>query len=74
MTTPLRLGIAGLGTVGRGVVRIVQTHAEKLSQRAGRPVVITAVSAQSKSKTFVIVKIYHFTQIEIEIFCRIITF
>jgi len=50
MTTPLRLGIAGLGTVGRGVVRIVQTHAEKLSLRAGRPVVITSVSAQSKTK------------------------
>ena len=50
MTAPLRLGIAGLGTVGRGVVRIVQTHTEKLALRAGRPVVITAVSAQSKTK------------------------
>jgi len=50
MTTPLRLGIAGLGTVGVGIVRIVQKHAELLEKRAGRPVVITAVSARSKTK------------------------
>lgn len=50
MTNPLRLGIAGLGTVGSGVVKIVQTHADMLATRAGRPVVITAVSARSKTK------------------------
>ena len=47
---PLRLGIAGLGTVGIGTVKIVQRHAEMLAARAGRPVVITAVSARSKTK------------------------
>ena len=50
MSEPLRLGIAGLGTVGVGIVRIVQKHAELLTTRAGRPVVISAVSARSKSK------------------------
>ncbi|MEM9786632.1 MAG: homoserine dehydrogenase [Pseudomonadota bacterium] len=50
MTSPLRLGIAGLGTVGVGVVRIVQNHAELLEKRTGRPVTITAVSARSKTK------------------------
>lgn len=50
MTSPLRLGIAGLGTVGVGVVKIVQQHADLLATRAGRPVVITAVSARTKSK------------------------
>ena len=50
MTKPLRLGIAGLGTVGVGVVRIVQKHAELLEKRAGRPIVISAVSARSQSK------------------------
>mgnify|MGYP002628890047 FL=1 len=50
MTNPLRLGIAGLGTVGVGIVRIVQKHAALLEKRAGRPVVITAVSARSKTK------------------------
>ena len=50
MTTPLRLGIAGLGTVGVGIVRIVQKHAALLELRAGRAVEIIAVSARSKTK------------------------
>jgi homoserine dehydrogenase len=50
MTTPLRLGIAGLGTVGVGIVRIVQKHATLLEKRAGRPIEIVAVSARSKTK------------------------
>ena len=48
--TPLRLGIAGLGTVGIGVVKIVQRHADLLAVRSGRPVVITAVSARDRTK------------------------
>ena len=50
MPAPLRLGLAGLGTVGIGVVRIVQTHADLIAARAGRPVVITAVSARDPKK------------------------
>ena len=50
MTTPLRLGIAGLGTVGVGVLKIVQQQADLLAARAGRPVQITAVSARSRDK------------------------
>ena len=50
MTTPLRLGIAGLGTVGVGIVRIVQKHSALLALRAGRSVEIVAVSARSKTK------------------------
>lgn len=50
MADPLRLGIAGLGTVGAGVVKIVRQKANLLGARAGREVVITAVSARSKSK------------------------
>ena len=50
MTKPLRLGIAGLGTVGTGVVRIVQRRADLLAARAGRPVEVTAVSARTKGK------------------------
>jgi len=50
MTTPLRLGIAGLGTVGTGVVRIVRQKAELLAARAGRPVTISAVSARTRDK------------------------
>ncbi|MEL7098655.1 MAG: homoserine dehydrogenase [Pseudomonadota bacterium] len=50
MTTPLRLGIAGLGTVGAGVVRIVRQQAALLEARTGRKIEITAVSARDKAK------------------------
>ncbi|MFT3688924.1 homoserine dehydrogenase [Paenirhodobacter sp.] len=48
--SPLRLGIAGLGTVGIGVVKIVQRHADLLAARSGRAVQITAVSARDRAK------------------------
>jgi homoserine dehydrogenase len=48
MSMPFRLGIAGLGTVGAGVVKIVQTHGAMLAAKAGRAVEITAVSARSR--------------------------
>ncbi|MFT3974982.1 MAG: homoserine dehydrogenase [Amaricoccus sp.] len=50
MTAPLRIGLAGLGTVGTGVVRILQTHAGLVAARAGRPVEIVAVSARSRRR------------------------
>ena len=50
MSSPLRLGIAGLGTVGIGVVKILQRHADLLALRSGRPVQITAVSARDRMK------------------------
>ena len=50
MTIPLRLGIAGLGTVGVGVVRIIHQQAALIEARIGRKVVISAVSARSKNK------------------------
>ncbi|TNF18201.1 MAG: homoserine dehydrogenase [Rhodobacteraceae bacterium] len=50
MTTPLRLGIAGLGTVGAGTVKIVRQKAHLLAVRAGRPVEISAVSARNRDK------------------------
>ncbi|MDN5569536.1 MAG: homoserine dehydrogenase [Paracoccus sp. (in: a-proteobacteria)] len=50
MSSPLRLGIAGLGTVGIGVVKIIQKHADLLAKRSGRDVCITAVSARDRMK------------------------
>jgi homoserine dehydrogenase len=50
MSDPLRLGIAGLGTVGAGVVKIVRRNAALVAARAGRPVTISAVSARSRDK------------------------
>ncbi|MGN0934434.1 homoserine dehydrogenase [Falsigemmobacter intermedius] len=50
MTAPLRLGIAGLGTVGVGVVRLIQEEAALIAARAGRSIEITAVSARDRKK------------------------
>ena len=49
-TNALRLGIAGLGTVGTGVLDILAAHGDLVAARAGKPVQVTAVSARSKSK------------------------
>lgn len=43
MTQPLKVAIAGLGTVGSGTVRLLQAHAEEIANRVGRPIRITAV-------------------------------
>lgn len=50
MTQALRLGIAGLGTVGVGVVKIVRRHADLLKARTGRSIEIVAVSARDPNK------------------------
>ena len=50
MINALRVGIAGLGTVGTGVLDILATHAELIATRAGKPVVVTSVSARDKAK------------------------
>jgi homoserine dehydrogenase len=50
MSKPLRLGLAGLGTVGASVLKIVTANAAMLAQRAGRPIVVTAVSARDRTR------------------------
>ena len=50
MSTPLRLGVAGLGTVGGGLVRIIRTHGDLMAARCGRPVTLTAVSARNRGR------------------------
>lgn len=50
MSTPLRIAIAGLGTVGAGTLKILQENAAMIAARAGRPVVVTAVSMRDASK------------------------
>ncbi|GBR53855.1 homoserine dehydrogenase [Neokomagataea thailandica NBRC 106555] len=47
---PLRIGLAGLGTVGVGVIKLLRAHAEELSARGGRPVEVVAVSARSRDR------------------------
>lgn len=50
MSEAFRLGIAGLGTVGTGVLRLIADHADLLAGRAGRPIEIVAVSARDPSR------------------------
>ena len=50
MAKPLRIALAGLGTVGAGVIRLIETNASLISRRAGRQIVITAVSARDRGK------------------------
>src|SRR5271165_874311 len=47
---PLRVGIAGLGTVGAGVVKLLARQAELITARAGRPITVTAVSARDRNR------------------------
>lgn len=50
MNSALRIGIAGLGTVGAGVVKLLAQHGRLLALRGGRPLKLVAVSARRKAK------------------------
>jgi homoserine dehydrogenase len=50
MTDGLKLGLAGIGIVGGGLLRLMAARAGVLPARASRPVEIVAVSARSKRK------------------------
>jgi homoserine dehydrogenase len=50
MSSILKIGIAGLGTVGLGVLKILSSHSELITSRSGRSIELKAISARSKSK------------------------
>jgi homoserine dehydrogenase len=50
MVAPLKVGIAGLGTVGASVVRVIERQRALLAARCGRPIEVVAVSARSRGK------------------------
>jgi homoserine dehydrogenase len=50
MAEPLKVGLAGLGTVGTSVVHLLERGRDKLMARCGRPIEIVAVSARSRGK------------------------
>jgi len=50
MAAPLKIAIAGLGTVGGGVVKAIAARADELAVRAGRPLAITGGSARDANK------------------------
>jgi homoserine dehydrogenase len=51
MNQPLRVAIAGLGTVGGGVVKALLARRSELAERAGRTLDIVAISARDKAKS-----------------------
>ena len=50
MPQPLRVAIAGLGTVGVGVVRLLAANRDLIARRAGRPIAIVAVSSRDHGR------------------------
>ncbi|WP_311029089.1 homoserine dehydrogenase [Mesorhizobium koreense] len=50
MAEALRVGIAGLGTVGASVVRVLAEKADELTRQCGRSIAVTAVSARDRSR------------------------
>ncbi|WP_040950082.1 homoserine dehydrogenase [Gorillibacterium massiliense] len=47
---PVKVGLLGLGTVGTGVVRIVEGHQEELQRQVGTPIVIERILVNNKEK------------------------
>lgn len=50
MTRPLAIGVAGLGTVGAGVLKLLRDNAGIIAARAGRPIAVTAVAARDRTR------------------------
>ncbi len=50
MTAPLRIALAGLGTVGGGVVKLLNENSDLIARRAGRPIEIVAVNARDRNR------------------------
>ena len=46
----MRIGVAGLGTVGAGVVRLLHDNAQLITGRAGQPITVAAVSARDRTR------------------------
>lgn len=50
MTAPLRIALAGIGTVGAGTLQLLRQNADLLEGRGGCRLVVTAVSARDRRK------------------------
>ncbi len=50
MNPPLRIAVAGLGTVGAGLLQLLDRQADLLAARAGRRIVVAAVSARDRRR------------------------
>ncbi len=49
-SSPFRIVIAGLGTVGDSLVKLLQDEAEQITAQTGRPIEIVGISARNKEK------------------------
>jgi homoserine dehydrogenase len=50
MADALRIALAGLGTVGGGVVKLLDANRDLITRRAGRPITIVAVNARDRHR------------------------
>jgi len=50
MSEPLKIAVAGLGTVGAGTLQLLSAQVDILTLRAGRPLQVTAVSARNRGR------------------------
>lgn len=50
MSAPLRIGLAGLGTVGGGVGKQLEREQARLAALAGRTIIVTAACARDRTK------------------------
>ena len=48
--SPIRIGVAGLGTVGTSLINMIARHGNDIAMRSGRPIVISGVSARDRAK------------------------
>ena len=50
MAKALRVALAGLGTVGGGVIRVLDANRDLIERRAGRAIEVVAISARDRNK------------------------
>jgi len=50
MVKSLKLGVAGLGTVGTGLLDLLAKHGPEIARRAGRPIEVTGICARDRAK------------------------
>lgn len=50
MTTPVKIGLLGLGTVGGGTVNVLTRNAKEISRRAGRDIIVKSASVRDLSR------------------------
>src|SRR3954463_798714 len=50
MTQPLRVALAGLGTVGAGVIKLIEANRALVERRPGRPIQGVAVTAHDRER------------------------